>query len=160
MSERPLRPVLAIGAVMFDDDGRVVLVQRGKAPLEGRWTLPGGSVELAEPIRAAVARETQEETGLVVEVGPLVEVYEHVSHGADGLLAFHYVILDYACRIMGGVLAAGSDARDAAFVAPADFDRYRVNDATRGVIARARAVDWSERNLATARLTPIVPGPS
>lgn len=156
MAARPLRPTLAVGAVIFDGDGRVVLVQRGKPPLEGRWTLPGGSVELAESLQEATAREAAEETGLIVDVGPLVEIYEHVSTDPDGVIEFHYVILDYVCRLTGGTLRAASDARDAAFAAEADFDRYRVSPATRAVIDRARRVKWSEPGHLLPRLTRVV----
>lgn len=136
------RPTLAVGAVIFDEGGRVALVCRGKPPLAGTWTLPGGSVELAESVREATAREVLEETGLVVEVGPLVEVYEHVSRGTDESVTFHYVILDHLCWSTGGTLQAGSDAAAAAFVAAHDFDAYNVGTATRSVVARARTA-WA-----------------
>jgi 8-oxo-dGTP diphosphatase len=144
-------PVLAVGAVVFDEAGRVVLVKRGKPPLEGRWTLPGGSVEVGETLAEATAREVIEETGLVVDVGPLVEVYEHRS-SIDGALAFHYVILDYVCRLVGGTLAPGSDARDAAFVDADAFAHYDLTAATRRVIEQARGV-MREHDWAAARLT-------
>lgn len=147
-------PVVAVGGVVFDEAGRVVLVKRGKPPLEGRWTLPGGAVEAGESLADATAREVLEETGLIVEVGPLVEVYEHRS-SIDGALAFHYVILDYVCRPAGGRLVAGSDAHDARFLGPEQFDAYDLTAATREVIQRARAVlgehDWTGPRLTADR---------
>jgi ADP-ribose pyrophosphatase YjhB (NUDIX family) len=132
-----VRPTLAVGAVIFLHDG-VVLVRRAKPPLAGHWTLPGGSVELAETLAEATVREVVEETGLAVTVRGLVDVYEHVSRDPEGTVVFHYVILDYLCDQQGGVLSAGSDASGVAAVREGDFDRYGVDEATRRVVARAR----------------------
>jgi ADP-ribose pyrophosphatase len=150
-----VRPTVAVGAVIFVED-KIVLVRRAKAPLAGHWTLPGGSLETGETLAEATAREAAEETGLQVSVHGLVEIYEHVSHAADGEIAFHYVILDYLCEPVGGVLAAGSDASDVAAVAEADFDRYRVNDATRRVVRQARLLAGAEHGSHAFRLKPVV----
>jgi 8-oxo-dGTP diphosphatase len=154
MSSTPVRPTVAVGAVIFVE-GKVVLVRRRKAPLAGHWTLPGGSVEPGETLAEATAREVSEETGLIVAVGPLVEIYEHVSHDQTGMLAYHYVIMDYLCEPSGGALAAGSDAADVAAVAAIDFDRYSVGAATRRVIERARQLA-AEPSLDPLRLSPVV----
>nr|MBA3540482.1 NUDIX hydrolase [Deltaproteobacteria bacterium] len=103
-------PTVAVGAFVFDDAGRVLLVERGRPPGVGLWTVPGGKLEPGETLAAAVAREVLEETGLVVEVGPLVEVVERISDG------YHYVILDYLARVIGGQLLAADDVRAARFV--------------------------------------------
>ena len=150
----PVRPMLAVGAVIFDGDA-VVLVQRAKAPLAGHWTLPGGSVEVGETLAQAVVREVAEETGLIVTAGDLVEVYEHVSTADDGGILFHYVILDYLCHATGGQLSAGSDALAAAFVPVSEFDRYAVNEATRRVIGLGRR-KAGEREPGARRLNPVV----
>ena len=92
----PARPVVGVGAVVFDAD-RVLLVKRAHEPLKGEWSLPGGAVELGETLEAAVAREVLEETGLAVDVGPVVEVLDRVQHAADGRVEYHYVIVDYLC---------------------------------------------------------------
>src|SRR5512142_2640786 len=98
-------PTVAIGAFVFDRDGRVLLVERGQAPAAGLWSIPGGKLEPGETLAQGVAREIREETGMIVEVGTLACVVEHISDG------FHYVILDYLARPIGGTLAAGSDVR-------------------------------------------------
>jgi mutator protein MutT len=134
-----MTPVVAVGAIVFDDAGRVLVVQRGRAPAAGRWSVPGGKLEPGETIAAAVAREVREETGLDVEVGPLAEVVERIGDG------YHYVILDHVARVVGGTLAASDDAQAARFVDDAELAQLPCTDGLAPVIARARATHaaWS-----------------
>jgi 8-oxo-dGTP diphosphatase len=104
------RPTVAVAAIVFDADGRVLAIERGKPPGVGLWSLPGGKQEPGETLKQAVVREVREETGLEVEVGELATVVERI--GED----YHYVILDYYARVVGGELAAASDARAARFL--------------------------------------------
>jgi 8-oxo-dGTP diphosphatase len=134
----PARPIVAVGAVILDGD-RVLLVQRGQEPLKGEWSLPGGAVETGEALHAALMREVREETCLDVEVGPVVEVLESIRRDASGRAEYHYVIIDYACRVRGGAAACGSDAADVRWVAVDDLDRYRLTEAAASVIRKARA---------------------
>ena len=97
----PARPIVGVGAVVVDD-GRVLLVKRAQAPLKGEWSLPGGAVEVGETLSAAVQREVLEETGLVVSVGPIVEVLDRIHTDGDGRVEYHYVLIDYACTVVGG----------------------------------------------------------
>ena len=107
------RPTVAVGAFVFDAEHRVLVVERGEPPGVGLWSVPGGKQEPGETLAQAVAREVCEETGLVVEVGALACVVERI--GDD----YHYVILDYRARVIGGSLIAtgGGDARAATFIA-------------------------------------------
>lgn len=132
----PSRPVTCVGGVVIDGD-RVLLVQRGRPPLQGAWSLPGGVVELGETLEAAVAREVLEETGLVVEVGPVVAVLDRIQRGDDGRVEYHYVILDYLCMRPSGVLTAASDAADARWVDAADVARLGATRAVQAVVAQA-----------------------
>jgi ADP-ribose pyrophosphatase YjhB (NUDIX family) len=132
-----VKPIVAVAAIVFDDAGRVLLVERGRAPGAGLWTVPGGKVETGETLAQAATREVLEETGLVVEVGPLVCVVERISEG------YHYVILDYCARVRAGSLAAASDVRDARFVDDATLRGLQVTDGLFDVLERARATHAS-----------------
>jgi mutator protein MutT len=132
----PDRPIVAVGAVILDGD-RVLLIQRGRAPMKGAWSLPGGAVEVGETLDAALAREVLEETGLSVEVGPVVEVLDRVQFDADGRVEYHYVIIDYLCRVFAGSAASGSDARDVQWVRVDDLDELRVTAKAIAVIQKA-----------------------
>jgi 8-oxo-dGTP diphosphatase len=134
-----MMPVVGVGAIIFDGAGRVLLIERGQPPSEGQWSVPGGKLEAHETLAQAVAREVHEETGLVVEVGTLACVIERITG------VHHFVILDYFARVIGGALAAGSDARAARFVDPAELAALPVTDGLVDVLTRARATQpaWS-----------------
>ncbi len=112
--EFPAAPLAGVGAVIVDH-GRVLLVRRGAEPAKGRWSIPGGLIELGETLHEAVVREIREETGLIVEPLGLVELLDRI-HRADDRVRYHYVIADYLCRVTGGTLAAASDADDVRWV--------------------------------------------
>ena len=128
-----MTPVVAVAAIVYDREGRVLLVERGNPPGVGLWTVPGGKLEADETLAQGVAREVREETGLVVEVGALACVVERI--GDD----YHYVILDYVARVIGGELRAGSDARAAKFVDEGELARLPLSEGLVPVLARARA---------------------
>src|SRR3977135_2354347 len=109
----PERPIVAVGAVIVDGD-RVLLVKRGQEPLKGEWSLPGGAVEIGETLEEAIRREVREETCLDVEVGPIVDVLDRIRYDPDGRIKFHYVLVDFLCRPLGGTLQGASDAEEAA----------------------------------------------
>jgi 8-oxo-dGTP diphosphatase len=107
--EFPTNPVVGVGAVIVQG-GRVLLIRRGHAPLLGEWSLPGGVVECGETLREGIVREVCEETGLGVETGELLGVYERVVRSDDGRVRYHYVLIDFLCGVISGDLKAGSDA--------------------------------------------------
>jgi 8-oxo-dGTP diphosphatase len=109
--EYPESPLVGVGAVIVEKN-RVLLIRRGTAPLLGEWSLPGGVLECGETLREAVAREAREETGLVVQTGEMLGVYERLIRDDEGRVRYHYVLIDFLCRPVSGDLNAGSDAAD------------------------------------------------
>ena len=132
----PDRPFVGVGAVIVDD-GRVLLVKRKYEPLAGRWSLPGGAVEVGETLEESIAREMAEETGLEIEVGPVIEVFDRITRDVDGRVRYHFVLVDYLCRPVGGSLEPGSDVADAVYVDPAELAPYELTAKATVVIARA-----------------------
>jgi ADP-ribose pyrophosphatase YjhB (NUDIX family) len=135
----PDRPFVGVGGVIVDQ-GRVVLIKRRFEPLAGQWSLPGGAVDIGETLVECVAREMLEETGLVVEVGPVIEVFDRIIRDPEGRVQFHYVLVDYVCRPVGGLLAASSDVADAVWAAPADLPAFNLADPATAVILRGLAL--------------------
>ncbi len=132
----PARPVVGVGAVVLVGE-QVLLVKRRFEPLAGQWSLPGGSLEVGETLEAGTAREILEETGLDVEVGPVVEVFDRILLDEDKRVRYHFVLVDYLCRPVGGRLAAGSDVADVALVHPEELEPYRLTPKASAIIARA-----------------------
>ena len=120
----------------------MLLVQRGQEPLKGQWSLPGGAVEIGETLEVALAREVREETSLDVVVGPVVEVLDSIRRDAGGRTEYHYIIIDYACRVRSGTptnATRGTDAADVRWVSVDELDRYRLTDTAITVIRKALA---------------------
>ena len=133
----PDRPIVGVGAVVLNSAGHVLLAKRGHEPLKGEWSLPGGAVEVGETLEEAVAREIREETGVSVEVGPVVEVFDRVTRTADGRVEYHFVIVDYLCRATDERLVCGSDADDVRWVALDRLAEYRLTEKATAVIRKA-----------------------
>lgn len=136
--EYPEHPIIGVAAIVLRGDD-VLLVQRGREPARGLWGLPGGMLELGETVAEGVRREVLEECGVEVEVGPLVGVFEPMQRDDDGLLRYHYVVLDYLARYVGGELLAADDADDARWVALEGLERLPMLAETRAMIRTAAA---------------------
>ncbi|HEY1160795.1 MAG TPA: NUDIX hydrolase [Terracidiphilus sp.] len=143
--EFPDAPRVGVGGVVVDE-GLVLLVRRGSEPLKGHWSLPGGLLEVGEPLSAGVVREVREETGLTVEPVELIELLDRI-HREGERVRYHYVIADYLCRVVGGALKAASDADEVRWVERAEWNSHsalRLDPVTVRVIEagwqRARAV--------------------
>jgi ADP-ribose pyrophosphatase YjhB (NUDIX family) len=107
--EYPETPLVGVGAIIIQGN-QVVLVKRGHAPLQGKWSIPGGVLEVGETLRKAAIREAFEETGLSIEPGELLGVFERVLPDEEGRMKYHYVLIDFLCRRVAGELTAGDDA--------------------------------------------------
>jgi ADP-ribose pyrophosphatase YjhB (NUDIX family) len=139
----PTRPIVGVGGVIvyppMEAGGahRVVLIKRRFPPLAGRWSVPGGGVDAGETLTDGLAREIREETGLVVEIGPVLDVFDRITRDGDGRVEYHYVLVDYLCTPVGGSLEAGSDVSEARVVSERDLAAYDLTEKTMDVIARA-----------------------
>ena len=146
----PDRPVVGVGAVVYVTPadasalqlpaGGVVLVKRMHEPLAGQWSLPGGGVEVGETLHVAVAREVAEETGLEVEVGDVIEVFDRIMLDDQQRVQYHFVLVDYLCRAVGGCLNAGSDAAAITIADPSALEPFRLTGKAESVIARGMAM--------------------
>lgn len=132
----PDRPLVGVGAVIVHE-GRAVIVQRGTEPLKGQWSIPGGALEVGETLRECAAREALEETGLQIEAGEVLEVFDSIYRQPDGRIQYHYVLIDFACRCIGGELRAGGDAAQAKWVALKELDGYELAETAKKVIKKA-----------------------
>jgi 8-oxo-dGTP diphosphatase len=133
--EYPKHPIVGVGGVVLQGN-RVLLIQRGREPLKGAWTIPGGMVELGESLAEGVRREVWEETGLDVEPLEVIGVFDRIQRNGSRV-QYHYVIVDYVCRRIGGRLKSGSDVLDARWVKREDLLLYRVTPKAVSVIAEA-----------------------
>jgi ADP-ribose pyrophosphatase YjhB (NUDIX family) len=132
----PKRPLVGVGALIFRRD-RILMAQRGKDPLKGWWSLPGGALELGESLEAAVCREVLEETGLHVEPVKLFEVFQRIIRDNTGAPEYHYVLIDYVCRVTGGELFPGDDVSAVDWVRRRDLPALQITEGTLAVIEKA-----------------------
>ena len=156
--EFPIHPRVGVGGVVIDD-GRVLLVRRGREPLKGKWSIPGGLVEVGESLAGAVRREVKEETGLEVEPLEMIGIFERIlpdregnrgrgrRSGRSGGVRYHYILIDYACRLASGgrrrqsgrgshLPTAASDVSEARWVARQELARYRLTPQTYDLILK------------------------
>jgi 8-oxo-dGTP diphosphatase len=131
----PPRPILGVGALILEGES-ILLVQRGKQPLQGYWSLPGGAVETGELLKEAIAREVLEETGLTVEVGEMAEIFERLMPDATGGTEYHYVLLDFLCRIVSGTPQPGHDSCAVRWIRRQDLHMFPITPGTLEVIER------------------------
>jgi 8-oxo-dGTP diphosphatase len=141
----PDRPIVGVGAVIVENR-RVVVVKRGGEPLKGQWSIPGGMLELGETLRQGAQREACEETGLEVEAGEVLEVFDSIYRDPDGKTQYHYVLIDFLCRPMAGELCAGSDAGEVRWVTADDLDGLQMTESAIRVIRKALAPPFSRDN--------------
>ena len=149
--EYPDAPLVGVGAIIIEQD-RVLLVKRGQAPLAGTWSIPGGLLEVGETMRQAAVREAMEETGLTVEVGELLGVYDRILRDADERTRYHYVLIDFLCRRIAGEPHAAGDADEARWFTRANSAGLSLAEDTAEVIKLG--FEKARLNLSSARYLP------
>ena len=132
----PKRPILGIGALIFQGK-RILLAQRGKQPLLGWWSLPGGVLETGESLVDGIRREVREETGLEVKPVEIATVFERIMPDDKGRTEYHYVLIDYVCRVTGGTAQPATDVSALAWVREEELESYRLTEGTLPVIREA-----------------------
>lgn len=141
----PDSPLVGAGVVVFDDQGRVLLVQRGRPPRAGQWGIPGGMLELGERLMDAAAREVREECGIEIAIGGLAGVFEPVTCDDEGRVEYHYVVIDYWARHVSGEPQAGDDAAGVAWAAMDEIGAYALLPDSLQVVRAAYALWQAEQ---------------
>jgi 8-oxo-dGTP diphosphatase len=134
--EYPDRPLVGVGGVIIHE-GRALIVQRGKPPRQGEWTVPGGILELGEMLRSGAEREVLEETGLVVKAGVVLDVFDSIHHDPEGRTQYHYVLVDFLCTWVSGELKAASDVAQARWITREELESMPLIGFTAQVIKKA-----------------------
>jgi ADP-ribose pyrophosphatase YjhB (NUDIX family) len=136
--EFPETPLVGVGAIIIEN-ARVVLVKRAHPPLQAEWSIPGGVLEVGELVREAAIREAREETGLTVEPGELLGVYDRVLRDVDKRVQYHYVLIDFLCRRVAGNISAASDAAEVKWFSPEELPALKLAEDTLDVIRKGFA---------------------
>jgi mutator protein MutT len=142
----PSLPIVGVGAVIVREQ-QVLIARRANPPLKGEWSIPGGALDLGERLRDGIAREVFEETGLKVEVGPVIEVLDSIFPDGEGRTAYHYVLVDYLCRPLSGEAVAGTDASEIRWASVDELASLGVKPVTIEVIRKGLAMDgeWGKQ---------------
>jgi 8-oxo-dGTP diphosphatase len=133
--EFPELPLVGVGAIIIEGD-QVLLVKRAHPPIQGQWSIPGGVLEVGETVREAAVREAREETGLTVEPGELLGVYDRILRDPEQRVQYHYVLIDFLCRPLGGELLAASDAAEVRWFGREQLPGLRLAEDTLEVIEK------------------------
>ena len=138
----PEHPFIGVGAVIVHGD-KALLVRRATEPLKDEWSVPGGVLELGEKLRVGAAREALEETGLTVDVGEVLDVYDSIFPDADGRTKYHFVLIDFLCRPIAGEATAGSDVNEVRWVKEEELAALNLRESIAAVVRKGLALACS-----------------
>ncbi len=133
----PDKPIVGVGAVIICD-GKILIEKRKNEPGKGKWSIPGGLVELGESVEKTVIREVKEETGLDVEKPLLIDVVDNIVKEGSDEIKYHFVIIDFFLKLKGGLLKAGSDAEELRWVRLDEAEKYDLTKTFRQFLQRNR----------------------
>jgi ADP-ribose pyrophosphatase YjhB (NUDIX family) len=128
--EYPSRPIVGVGALILNQ-GRLLLVKRGAQPGQGKWSIPGGLVELGERVEEAVVREVKEECGLDIEVERLIDVFDSITRDEKGRVQYQFVVVNFLAKIRGGTLKNADDVLEARWVSLDEVEKYNLTNSFR-----------------------------
>jgi 8-oxo-dGTP diphosphatase len=131
----PERPIIGVGAVIIHHD-RALLVRRATEPLKGEWSVPGGMLELGEKLHDGIRREVLEETGLEVQPGEVLDVFDSIFRDAQGRTEYHYVLIDYLCHCISKEAKAGSDVSEIRWVREDELATMGLRELTEQVVRK------------------------
>lgn len=128
--EYPLRPIVGVGALIIEN-GRLLLIKRGAKPGQGKWSIPGGLVELGEQVKDAAVREVKEECGLDVEVERLIDVFDSITRDRRGRIRYQFVVVNFLAKIKSGILKNADDVLEARWVQLNEVEKYNLTNSFR-----------------------------
>jgi len=140
--EYPIHPRIGVGAVVLRGD-QVLLVQRGQPPRKGKWSVPGGLVEIGEKLEQAVHRELYEECGIRANIQDYLETFEYIQQDHENRIQYHYIVIDYLAEYLKGELRANSDIHQAAWLT---FDQICKLAITDGIIPLVEKAFYVRKN--------------
>ena len=133
----PSAPMVGVGVIVFNSEKKVLLVKRGNEPSKGLWSLPGGMIELGERVREAGIREVKEECNIDIEPENVVSVVDLILEDSAGKVKYHYILIDYLAKFIGGELISRSDVMDANWFSKAQIADLDIPEVTRDVLEKA-----------------------
>lgn len=141
----PPAPLVGVAAIVFNEQGEALLVERGRPPSQGQWSLPGGLLDLGEDLRSGVHREVLEECGVTIEIGGLVDVFEPILRDGEDRVEYHYVVIDFWACYVAGVPRAEDDAADIGWITLDHLSTLPMREETRAVIHKAHGLWLAEQ---------------
>jgi ADP-ribose pyrophosphatase YjhB (NUDIX family) len=133
----PPCPLVGVGVLVVEGD-RILLVKRESDPGKGRWSIPGGLLEVGEPLRDGAKRETKEETGIDTEIDDLLDVIDNIVRDEEGKVCYHYVLIDFLGHQVGGQLQPGTDVREAQWASIHELDALTTTRTLRRLVEKAK----------------------
>ena len=133
----PSQPLIGVGAIIIHQS-KILIVKRANEPAKGLWSIPGGVVELGEHLYKAIKREVKEETGLEIDIERLLDAVDNIVFDEDNRIQYHYVLLDYLCRLRGGALKAADDVQEIQWVSLEALQSLPITPSLNRVIAKIK----------------------